>query len=456
MLNELDRYEKKKGEKWDASKEMVNLEKMSKEEISAGVPRYYFNMSNDVEEPAATFTPMAIPSPKAKYKTTPYGYYGYPLNPEYFQRLKDGSLPYLDDSKWVTIVEATDEAGLMPIVGKMGTYMQARRDAFKKHGLIYGDSEDSQAIPKGVITTFTKELLDKGYSWVYDPGESIIHSAEPAQVVFLKTSAFKVIDRFQKKDIIANTSVNDWYYLDVLNGEDFPSDRISRLITTIPGIKDVNRLKQLSKHSSIAIKYAVAVNKNTPLALFEEICAANEGVRNQLAIEFNPYNEAHSNALRMFKSGPAGVEKIKKLLKYPDFSDNVVIHCREPNVILTIAQTDPSERAFLGLIKNPAAGWSAWLWLAKSKFMNTVVFSNQFIKKNEEIKYAALMNPVVREDKENNYLYGKKRYALEAKLHGEESIIKALLSDPNPEVREQTQEIIDEEDDDGQNYLEKM
>ena len=438
MLNELDRYEKETGKKWDASKELIDLEKMSTEEIATDVPRYYFNMSSDVHEPEASFTPMATPSPKARYKTTPYGYYVYPLNTAYLKKLKNGSLPYLDDSKWVTVIEATDATGLMFTKDKDETYKQARRVAFKKHGLTYGGSDDSGPIPKGVITTFTKLLMDEGFTWVYDPGYGIIHESEPAQAVFLKTSAFKVIDRFRKKDIVQNLSNEDWEYMGILDGEDNPWDGVGRLVKSIPGITDVQRLKQLSKHTNITVKYAVATNPHTPVELFEEICTKFESIRYQLSTEFS----IHSAHPRMPKLGNA---KIKVLLKYPDSAVMFVRNTRESELLTIIAKElgNTSLTILFELARNPSTPSYAWVIMAKSPVVDTSLAVNHFYHKNEKIKYTLLMNPVVRKDEKGHFMYAKEIYARDAVMHDEDDVLDALLSDPNPKVVEQTQAIIE-------------
>jgi len=438
MMNELDRYEKESGKKWDASKELVDLEKMSTEEIAAGVPRYYFNMSSDVHTPEASFTPMATPSPKARYKTTPYGYYVYPLNTVYLKKLKNGSLPYLDDSKWVTVIEATDAAGLMFMKGKMGTYMQARRDAFKKHGLTYGGSDESGEIPRAVITTFTKLLIGEGFTWVYDDGAGIIHEAEPAQAVFLKTAAFKVIDRFRKKDIVQNISNEDWEYMGILDGEDEPWDSTGRLVKTIPAITDVQRLKQLSKHTNITVKYAVATNPHTPVELFEEILSKFESIRYQLSTEFGIYC-AHPRMPNL------GDEKIKVLLKYPDSAVMFVRNTRESELLTIIAKElgSTSLTILFELARNPSTPSDAWVIMAKSPVVDTSLAVNHFYHKNEKVKYTLLMNPVVRKDKEGHFMYAKEIYARDAVMHDEDTVLDALLSDPNPKVVEQTQAIIE-------------
>ena len=440
MLNELDRYEKETGKKWDASEELVDLEKMSTEEIAPGVPRYYFNMSSDVYTPGSSFTPMATPSPRARYKTTPYGYYTYPLDAAYLRKLKNRSLPYLDDSKWVTVIEATDAAGLMFTKNKMGTYRQARRDAFKKHGLTYGGSDDSGAIPRDVIATFTKLLIGKGFTWVYDPGDGIIHEAEPAQAVFLKTSAFRVVDRFQKKDIVADavSSEDDWIYLDVLDGTDEPYDSVGRLVKSIPAITDVQRLKQLSKHTNITVKYAVATNPHTPVELFEEICTKFESIRYQLSTEFS----IHSAHPRMPKLGNA---KIKVLLRYRESAMIILRNTNDPELLTIIAKEfgNTNVAILFELARNPSTPEDVWMIMAKSPVVDTGLAVNHFFSKTEKVKCALLKNPVVKEDKEGHFMYAKEIYARIAVEHNQNNVLDALLSDPNPKVVEQTQAIIE-------------
>jgi predicted naringenin-chalcone synthase len=81
--------------------------------------------------------------------------------------------------------------------------------------------------------------------------------------------------------------------------------------------------------------------------------------------------------------------------------------------------------------------------MAKSPVVDTSLAVNHFYHKNEKVKYTLLMNPVVREDEKGHFMYAKEIYARDAVMHDEDTVLDALLSDPNPKVVEQTQAIIE-------------
>ena len=70
------------------------------------IPRYYFFMHE--------FPKVGL-NPKAQYNTTPLGVYAYPLTADYLQLLRSQRLPYVGDSQYMTILEATEPEKVLVI-----------------------------------------------------------------------------------------------------------------------------------------------------------------------------------------------------------------------------------------------------------------------------------------------------------------------------------------------------
>ena len=272
MLNEIDRFKKEKGRDYDVLKDKgIDLEVMAKEEIAPGVPRYYFNMSNDFEMTVglgqkSNVTPMSIANPKAGYNTTPMGYYAYPLNPEYLKMLIDKNLPYMQGAKWFTIVEPASLFGLLDLEDRASatTYSNLKRQSFKDADEIDDDSSDGGPRAR-MPNIFAKQLLNHNPSitWVYDPGGGWIHRSEPYQVVFLTSKAFKVIEKLSAKSVFESLTGNEKQYKHT--NFYFYSDPIGKKLATT---KDPKVVAKLTQHPHEEVRKQAIMHPLAPAGAF--------------------------------------------------------------------------------------------------------------------------------------------------------------------------------------------
>jgi hypothetical protein len=265
MLNELDRFSKEKGRDYDALKDRgIDFEKMVGEEIASGLPRYYFNMSNDFILSAGKgvnvkVAPMAVANPNAQYNTTPMGYYGYPFTTEFIELFKKQKLPYMQGSTLLTIVEVIDPAGVMFLKDseKIKAYEKMKKQAMKV-----------QSTTKKIKmpNAFAKSLLNKKQpiTWVYDPGGGIIHKSEPNQVVFLTSEAFKVVDKFDAKSVFESLTGGGTQY----KGRNGPTESELKIINTLKHTTDPAVVAKLAKHPHEEIRKLAVLHPLAPKELF--------------------------------------------------------------------------------------------------------------------------------------------------------------------------------------------
>lgn len=293
MINEIDRFKKEKGRDYDVLKDRdLDLEKMAKEEISPGVPRYYFNMANDFIftskgekggsrlKGGAKTTPMASANPKAEYNTTPMGYYGYPLTVDFIQEFKEQRLPYMQGSDWLTIVEATSANGLLYLSEIIGRHLYVDRRKYAEQHLINNGQRNKLANafatalldPNKMIKSIknkrelSEEEEEHPFTWVYDPGTSTIHRSEPTQVVFLTPSAFKVVDRFPAKAVFESLTGGEERYKDQIS-----SDKIDpRIAYTLKNTTDPNAIAKLTQHPHPAVRTKAAFHPLAPKEYFSK------------------------------------------------------------------------------------------------------------------------------------------------------------------------------------------
>lgn len=324
MINEIDRFKKEKGRDYDVLKDRgldldtmssekiskekekekekepasgeskdneLDLEKIEKEKIASGVPRYYFNMSSEFEFTAGggerivpakrvtqkgeeqfirysspsekvKTTPMAVANPKAEYNTTPMGYYGYPLTRDFIEAFKKQRLPYMQGSTLLTIVEAIDPDGLMFLddIEATKTYIKLKNDAVT----VKRTSGDKIRAPNA----FTKSLLNRKppVTWVYDPGDGTIYSSEPCQVVFLTSKAFRVVDKLSAKAVFESLTGGEERYRDKIS-----SDKIDpRIAYTLKNTTDPNAIAKLTQHPHPAVRTKAAFHPLAPKEYFSK------------------------------------------------------------------------------------------------------------------------------------------------------------------------------------------
>ncbi len=292
MLNEKDKFSKVKGRDYDVLKDRgLDLETMAKEEISPGVPRYYFNMSSEFEFTAGAgerivpakrvtqkgeeqfirysspgekvkTTPMAVANPKAGYNTTPMGYYGYPLTRDFIEAFKKQRLPYMQGSTLLTIVEAINPDGLMLLddVEATRTYIKLKNDAFT----VERTSGDKIRAPNA----FAKSLLDRKppVTWVYDPGDGTIHRSEPCQVVFLTSKAFRVVDKLSAKAVFESLTGGEEKY----RTEEDPNTIDPMILMTLKHTKDPAVVAKLVRHPHQEVRELAIFHPLAPKELFNK------------------------------------------------------------------------------------------------------------------------------------------------------------------------------------------
>ena len=286
MLNELDRFSKEKGRDYSLEDAGIDLRELSKMKLEGGVPKYYFNMSDDFKlsigkgNETVTTTSMAKKNPKAEYNTTPMGYYGYPLDKKHLDLFVEKKLPYLQTSDWLTIVEA-----------KPGALMNLRKDSaaiaynsIKKELGLYTTNipghkkEPSKNAVKRVSNApilLTKELIKKGFEWVYDPGRRLIYKTEPCQVVFLTPHSYDVVTKIPAKLAFESLTDNSQaYYAEPVGGVSIGSissvavERQRGLDRKAASTEDPRVISQLLKHPHRQVRNAVGRKKDEILASF--------------------------------------------------------------------------------------------------------------------------------------------------------------------------------------------
>lgn len=168
------RYSRETGKIWDANL-LFNLQQAAKTELYPGLPKYYFHMH---EIPKVGFN--LHPS----YGNTPLGVYAYLLNDEYLTKLLDDVLPYRSNNPFVTILELVDP----------DTVLSARAigDYRKKLLPEYTTERDR-------VKHLRQLIIADGYTSVLDNGSGEIHRNEPAQIAFLTSSSYKVIETFETR-----------------------------------------------------------------------------------------------------------------------------------------------------------------------------------------------------------------------------------------------------------------
>lgn len=186
IYNNPSRFRKEKGVDFDP-RLLFDLEQASKQTITipdiGGVPRYYFHMHN-IEK-------VGI-HPQATYGDTPLGVYAYPLDEEHLDKLLNENLPYLSHADYFTVMELVDPEHCLLVDGfitkpgdkidtNLGFYMAAKAWL------------PSQETPDNIRATLLRNrIANAGYTSVLS-FEGIIHPSEPKQIVFLTSSAFRVV-----------------------------------------------------------------------------------------------------------------------------------------------------------------------------------------------------------------------------------------------------------------------
>ena len=294
MLNERDRFSKEKGRSFKTLDDRgIDLEKMSKEEIAPGVPRYYFNMSNSFVATAGhgekvKVTPMATMNPNAAYVTTPIGFYVYPLDKKHLTQFKSQSLPFMSNARWMTIIEAKSADNMLFMGNNTDrriyhTFREALVKDYKiENGeskspasrftkILLGDVEFSRPIT--TIRSFEKErkevewaqeqLNNRQVDWVYDPGKGEVHKNEPVQAVFLAQSAFRVVEKLEAakvfEELVTSKRPGEVYDMDdpSSNGEGAsPKWREEQLIKKAFETGNEEIVKKLLNHRNPKIRNA--------------------------------------------------------------------------------------------------------------------------------------------------------------------------------------------------------
>lgn len=292
MLSELDKFSKVKGRDYNIVKDKgLNLEEMAKEEIAPGIPKYYFNMSNDFkksygksknsESNKINTTPMASINVRAYYDTTPLGYYAYPLNTRYLNKFKESKLPYLQSADWLTIVEATptrpDAVLYLGDEADKNNYLELKSELQfnEKYGpnkdmddddLDITNNNETEFLKKsGISTALSTSLLGKDFinrkiELVYDPGSASIHENEPEQAVFLTSRAFKAVDRYSVKDMIESLGIEK----DQRMLKDDERLKFKSLIKKVKTTENPKEFNAMLRHPSSLVQQAALLNPLHP------------------------------------------------------------------------------------------------------------------------------------------------------------------------------------------------
>lgn len=165
---------------------LFDLQEAAEVELVPGLPKYYFHMHN-IQKIGFNLTPS--------YGDTPLGLYAYPLNAAYLRKLLDDTLPYRSDSPLVTILELVDPH--TALVAEELVYYRKRLS----HNYV---------TEKDRVKHFRQLLTADGIKSVFDDGVGHIHKNEPAQIVFLTSNAYKVIETFETR-VIRKKTIFDIY-----------------------------------------------------------------------------------------------------------------------------------------------------------------------------------------------------------------------------------------------------
>ncbi len=204
-LDEITRYEKEKGEKYDVTPEFFS-------KITDQPSQYAFTMIG--------IKKIGI-NPGTEFNT-PAGVYFYPLDKTRYDQLIGNYLPYVSDkpyvglaklnwgAKWLKLIRQDD--GNEEDEKKADAYLKKEYDFdmsevrdeevrhmdFSPNARIFVKTYFCSKLRANRVGTkptwlWTKILRGLGYEGVYDSGNSIIHPSEPTQVVCLSPNAYETI-----------------------------------------------------------------------------------------------------------------------------------------------------------------------------------------------------------------------------------------------------------------------
>lgn len=174
------RFRREKGVDFDPYV-LFNLEMAAFKTITVpgigDIPRYYFHMHN-VEK-------VGI-HPRASYGDTPLGVYAYPLNEEYRDKLINNSLPYQSGATNITILELVDPEHCLVVDG-FGEKTKANTSLYNNIKQLLPDAANATRANR-----LRNHFFGRGYTSIYST-EGTIHQSEPQQIVFLSSSAYRIV-----------------------------------------------------------------------------------------------------------------------------------------------------------------------------------------------------------------------------------------------------------------------
>ena len=201
-------------------------------------------------------------NPQSKYNT-PLGVYSYPLTKEYYSKLITNTLPFAGNKQYINLFSISDKTN------NLNNYNNLEHDLnilkkYYKDNVHYNKASDnlldlafnkikthafSTAFQKNDVSRFWNltKILSKtplkwnslfrqlGYTNFYDPGEKIIHKAEPTQCVIFDPRIIIPIETF----------LNPYYSV--------KSSNIQKPITNIAE-QDINNILKL-KNKDLILKF---------------------------------------------------------------------------------------------------------------------------------------------------------------------------------------------------------
>jgi hypothetical protein len=379
------------------------------------------------QEPTHFFTMTEINkigiNPQSKYNT-PLGIYAYPLTETYYKYLTTGKLPFAGNKPYINIFNLKDDLFNLASYTKSDLTQDLKKlEALPEppnQNLIdeaFGTSKEKTPISKfwnltrlmaGSSKNWNVLLRSLGYTNFYDPGQSVIHSAEPDQIVILdpriispvKTylNPFVLGTELGKADPVDKQTLYQKYKqkLDATNMLDKVMD--------IKGPKTLLKVTKyfLEKGDYVGI-YAVIKNKSKTPEIISFIVngilsrpANGDGIDivDQLVSKNELSKEDYVNIIKSDK---------------PYYINSVAIMSEDQDILLMVANSNNVFQSTLyKLIKK---------------------FNDSYFKASPEVRKAAFNNWVKKES------IGSIIETIES-YHGDPTFIKLCLEHPNPEVRE--------------------
>ena len=176
-------------------------------------------------------------NPKGDYNMTPLGVYGYILDEDRIRKVKEDSVEYRGDSKYIYILEYTGNESNILDSGKYSRDDLERdhnklKYLYREKESVFGEVQISLGIPFKSIMLLVYKLADHkkqfsysifvkdlGYEMIIDRGTQGIHELEPSQAVIFQPKSYRVLERLvnlsekeierEEEKVILNIPLNE-------------------------------------------------------------------------------------------------------------------------------------------------------------------------------------------------------------------------------------------------------